>query len=79
MAAQGNTRMGGGLDFLNWPVAIVSLGILPFLHDLWHHMPTGTAVYTTISAGFMLFQMADKMGWLDFLKRTRSKDDEKRP
>jgi hypothetical protein len=59
------------LDFLNWPVAVVSTVSLPWLWlgHLWEYMPTMTAVYTTITIAFMLFQMADKMGWLDRFKR----------
>lgn len=82
MRAQGATKMqGGGLDFLSWPVAVVSLSILPWLHELWMHFPTATAIYTSISAGFMVFQMCDKLGWLDRFKRkeppqTRSKTDD---
>lgn len=79
MATQTGVKMqGGGLDMLNWPVALCSISILPWLHDLWAHFPTATAFYTAVSASFMLFQMFDKLGWLDRLKRRkpRSKNDD---
>jgi hypothetical protein len=63
--------MQGSLDPLNWPVAICSVSILPWLNDLWDRMPGPTAVYATISGAFMLFQMADKMGWLEYFKRNK--------
>ena len=73
MARQKGTEMqGGGLDFLNWPVGLVSLSILPWMHDLWTHFPSATAIYAAISAGFMVFQMCDKLGWLDRLKRKKT-------
>ena len=79
MAAREDVEMqGSGLDLLNWPVALCSISILPWLNDLWAHVPTATTVYTAVSAGFMVFQMCDKLGWLDRFKRkkppTRSKD-----
>lgn len=58
-----------GLDLLNWPVVVCSLSVLPFLDELWRHLPSLTAVYTTVTVLFMLFQMADKLGLLDRFKR----------
>lgn len=57
------------LDFLNWPVLGVSFLSWPWLGHFWDRMPTATALYMTISAGFMLFQMADKLGLLNRFKR----------
>ncbi len=57
------------LDLLAWPVAGVSLLSWPWLGELWTHMPTPTGIYMAISAGFMLFQVADKLGWLERIKR----------
>lgn len=57
------------LDFLTWPVAAVSLMSWPWLAEFWAHMPTPTGVYMVISAGFMLFQIADKLGLLERFKR----------
>lgn len=57
------------LEFLTWPVAGLSILSWPFLGDLWQHMPTPTGVYMVISAGFMLFQIADKLGLMERFKR----------
>jgi len=61
---------GTDLNLLNWPVAGISLGVSVWFHDLWQAMPGPTAVYAFVSALFMLFQMADKLGLVDrFRKR----------
>lgn len=69
----GNT-MHQHLDALNWPVLGVSVASWPFLGALLEHLPAPTIAYMAISGSFMLFQMADKLGWLERLKR-RSKGD----
>lgn len=58
------------LDALNWPVLGVSFAVWPWLGDLWAHVPAPTAVYMTVSAAFMLFQMSDKLGLLERFKRS---------
>lgn len=65
------------LDYLNWPVAVLSTLSLPWLWlgHLWEHMPGMTGVYTVVTILFMLFQMADKLGWLERLKRRKRGDD----
>jgi len=60
---------GFNFDMLNWPVAVCSLSILPWLKDLWDHAPGLTGVYTSVTTLFMLFQMADKLGLLERFKR----------
>lgn len=63
------------LEFLNWPVLGISLLSWPWLADLWRHMPGATALYMTVSAAFMIFQMSDKLGLLDrFKRRDENKD-----
>lgn len=62
------------LDALNWPVLGVSVASWPFMNWLLEHLPAPTIVYMTISGSFMLFQMCDKLGWLERLKR-KSKQD----
>lgn len=59
------------LDFLNWPVIGIGLvgGVSGAFNSLWEHVPGPTAVYMGISAAFMLFQMSDKLGLLERLKR----------
>lgn len=59
------------LDVLAWPVAGVSVLSWPFLGTLLQHLPAPTIVYMTISAGFMLFQVCDRMGWLERFKRPK--------
>ena len=59
------------LDAMNWPVMTVSLVSWPWLGELLTHLPGPTAIYMAISATFMLFQMSDKLGWLERLKRPR--------
>lgn len=68
-AKRGAGMLHGDLDFLNWPVAVCSLTILPWLDELWQHMPGPTTFYAIVSALFMLFQMADKLGLLERVKR----------
>lgn len=70
----GSTMHHNPLDSLVWPVAGVSVLSWPFLGDLLHHMPAPTIVYMTISGSFMLFQMCDKLGWLERLKRRPKQD-----
>jgi len=60
------------LDDLTWPIVTGSVAtwpVWPWFDILWHHAPTPTAVYMVVSAAFMLFQIADKMGWLERFKR----------
>lgn len=61
------------LDALNWLVAPAPLvwPIWPWFDAIWRHAPTPTALYMGISGAFMLFQMCDKMGWLDRAKRRK--------
>jgi hypothetical protein len=59
------------LDPLAWPVAVASVTVASVSNWLWEHAPTPTAFYMAVSAGFMLFQMLDKMGLLERLKRPR--------
>lgn len=59
------------LDQLNWPVLGISFLSWPWLGHFWDYMPKATALYMTVSAGFMLFQMADKLGLLERFKRTK--------
>jgi hypothetical protein len=66
------------LDLLNWPIAVCSLSIVPWLDELMHHIPGPTAIYAAVSALFMLFQMADKLGLLERFKR-RPKPKHHRP
>lgn len=70
----GNTMHHSPLDALSWPVAGVSVLSWPFLGDLWQHMPAPTVVYMAVSGSFMLFQMCDKLGWLERFKRRPKKD-----
>lgn len=56
------------LDHLNWPVALCSFSIIPFLQHLMETVPGPTTIYTVISAAFMLFQMSDRLGLLDRFK-----------
>ena len=56
-------------DILTWPVLGISVLSWPFLGTLWEHTPTPTGLYMAISAGFMLFQMFDKLGLLERMKR----------
>jgi hypothetical protein len=62
------------VDMLTWPLLGVSIGSWPFLGWLWEHWPTPTGFYMLVSAGFMLFQIADKMGWLDRFRTPTRKD-----
>jgi len=77
MAANHREHPGVGMhhhtigDILTWPVAGLSVLSWPFLGDLLEHMPTPTALYMVVSAGFMLFQMSDKLGWLERWKRPK--------
>lgn len=57
------------LDLLNWPIAVCSLSIVPWLDDLLRHLPGPTTFYAAVSVLFMLFQMADKLGLLEHFKR----------
>lgn len=57
------------LDPLNWPVALAGVSLPLWAQSLWEHAPAPTAVYMGVSAVFMLFQMSDKLGWLDRFKR----------
>lgn len=56
-------------DVFNWPVVICSVSLWPWLDTLLSHMPAPTVIYMAISATFMLFQMLDKLGLLERLKR----------
>lgn len=62
------------LDVFNWPVAFVSVSLWPWLDHLWHNMPGPTAIYMSVSAAFMIFQMSEKMGLLDKFKRRATED-----
>jgi hypothetical protein len=66
---RGNTMHNNPLDALNWPVLGVSVLSWPWLGTLWSYAPTLTGLYMALSASFMLFQMCDKLGWLDRFKR----------
>lgn len=60
------------LDLLNWPLVLGSVlvwPLWPWFNSLWEHFPTPTAFYMVVSAAFMLFQMSDKLGWLERVKR----------
>lgn len=57
------------LDIFNWPLALCSISIWPWLNVLWEHVPGPTAFYMAVSALFMLFQMCDKLGLLERFKR----------
>lgn len=69
--------MQGQLDPLNWPVALGSFSMLPWLNWLWANWPSPTTIYMVVTVLFMVFQMADKLGLLERFKRakTRSTDD----
>lgn len=71
----GNTMHHNSLDALMWPVAGVSVASWPFLDWLLHHLPAPTIVYMSISGAFMLFQMCDKLGWLERLKRRKTPEE----
>jgi hypothetical protein len=64
------------LDALNWPVIGLNITVWAWFRDLWDHFPGPTAVYMTVSAAFMLFQMADKLGMLDRFKRRKAEGAE---
>ena len=55
------------------PAALVvggsSLAAFPWLNWLLEHWPTPTTWYMVVTVCFMLFQMADKLGWLERFKR----------
>lgn len=58
------------LDPLNWPVAVCSVTVSVWFRDFWQWLPGPTTVYALVSVAFMLFQMADKLGFLErFAKR----------
>jgi hypothetical protein len=59
------------LDALNWPTIGVAVVMWPWLSTLWAYVPGPTALYMVVSAGFMLFQMSDKLGWLERFKRRK--------
>lgn len=65
------------LDFLTWPVvvplSVAAWPIWPWFNALWSFAPTPTALYMAVSAIFMLFQMSDKLGWLDRFKKPPNK------
>lgn len=63
------------LDAFNWPVLTISLVSWPWLGELLTHVPGPTAVYMTVSAAFMLFQMSDKLGLLERFKRRPKSED----
>jgi hypothetical protein len=69
-----NTMHHNSLDVLNWPILGVSVLSWPFLGELWEHMPAPTVVYMAVSGSFMLFQMCDKLGWLERFKRRPKQD-----
>ena len=66
------------LDFLNWPILGVAAATWAtgWLNALWEHLPAPTALYMVISAAFMLFQMADKLGWLHRFKKRPPQEPE---
>lgn len=60
------------LDVLTIPVltgSVLTWSVMPWAGWLWEHFPTPTMVYMGISAVFMLFQMSDKLGWLERFKK----------
>lgn len=60
------------LDSLNWPVLGLNVTVLGYnWHDLWNAMPGPTALYAFLSAVFMLFQMAERMGYVERWKHRR--------
>lgn len=70
--AEGATVHHNSLDFLTWPVltgSVFAWPIWPWAAALWAYAPTPTAIYMGVSAAFMLFQMSDKLGWLERFKR----------
>lgn len=64
------------LDTLNWPVITISAATWPWLSVLWEHAPTWTGIYMGVSGAFMLFQMSDKLGWLERFKRRPKREIE---
>ena len=62
------------LDALNWPVLGVSVASWPFLGHLLERVPGPTLAYMTISGSFMIFQMCDKLGWLERFKKPPKQD-----
>lgn len=70
---------GHPLDILTWPILTGSVAvwpIWPWFQSLWGYAPTPTALYMAVSAVFMLFQMSDKLGWLDRFKRKQTDTEE---
>jgi hypothetical protein len=67
------------LEALNWPVLGVALVTWPWLSELWAHVPGPTALYMVVSAGFMLFQMSDKLGLLERFKKRPLADPPEQP
>lgn len=68
-------RMMHHMDFLNWPVIGLNVAVIAWFHDLMALFPTATTIYTAVTIMFMLFQMADKLGWLESLKSEKDADD----
>jgi delta-aminolevulinic acid dehydratase/porphobilinogen synthase len=58
-------------DGATWSIAFATTSVLPWLDTLWEHVPSITVAYMAVSGAFMLFQVADRMGWLDSLKQRR--------
>ncbi len=72
---EGATVHHSSLDFLNWPIVGLNVTVLSWnWASFWEHMPGPTALYTLLTAIFMLFQMADKLGLLDCFKKRKSDD-----
>lgn len=69
-----NTMHHSPLDVLTWPVLGVSVLSWPWLGTLLEHLPAPTIVYMSLSGAFMIFQMCDKLGWLERFKRRPKQD-----
>lgn len=71
--SRNGNAMHNPLDALNIPVLGISVASWPFLPWLLAHMPTPAIAYMALSGAFMVFQMCDKLGWLERLKRKQPK------
>lgn len=76
--ANGGAKVqGNDLSWLNWPVIGGNVTVITLWHSLWDHVPTLTTLYTGVTIVFIIFQMADKLGFLDGIKQ-RSKSRKER-
>lgn len=56
------------INFLTWPMVAANITVIAWFQDLMNHFPGPTTIYTVVTTLFMVFQMADKLGWLDRFK-----------